>query len=134
MHFLIMFNSDMATCYVILVLGWVQGIFIWDFVCVILLVVGTGGLDDQWCGIYVGYFFSDCFYFVYVFALFYCQHATYIDCVSTPIPPIEQWRPWKVLYKVSSKQNERWATQDQPTEPAEPLVQLFQYSVYIIYM
>ena len=34
MHFLIMFNSDMTTCYVILVLGWVQGIFIWDFVCV----------------------------------------------------------------------------------------------------
>ena len=23
---------------------------------------------------------------------------------------------WKVLYTVSSKQNERWATQDQPTE------------------
>jgi hypothetical protein len=35
--------------------------------------------------------FSDCFFFVYVFALFYCQHAIYIDCVSTPIPPIEQW-------------------------------------------
>ena len=26
-------------------------------------------------------------------------------------------RLWKVLYKVSSKQNERWATQAQPTEP-----------------
>jgi hypothetical protein len=35
--------------------------------------------------------FSDCIFFVYVFALFYCQHAIYIDCVSTPIPPIEQW-------------------------------------------
>jgi len=37
------------------------------------------------------FFFSDCFYFVYVFALFNCQHAISIDCVSTSIPPIEQW-------------------------------------------
>ena len=25
--------------------------------------------------------------------------------------------PWKVLYKVSSKHNDRWATPVQPTEP-----------------
>jgi hypothetical protein len=43
MHFLIMFNSNMTTCYVILVLGWVQADMYLGFrLCVILLVVETG--------------------------------------------------------------------------------------------
>ena len=37
---------------------------------------------------------------------------------------------WKVLYKVSSKQNERWATQAQPTEPL--LVFIFLLWSFII--
>ena len=37
--------------------------------------------------------------------------------------------PWKVLYKVSSKQNERWATQAQRTEPLVRRASSFNDSV-----